>query len=545
MLPVLLVAAAMASAAELPHLTRNGAVTQMVVDGSPFLMLAGELHNSSASSAEYMQPVWNKLAALHLNTVIGTVSWELLEPEEGKFDFTLVDAQLADARRAGLRLVLIWFGSWKNASSSYVPMWVKTNAKRFPLCRTKTGGAGFMGMYMEALSPFGEASLAADAQAFRTLMHHIRETDPQHTVIMVQVENEVGLLGDSRDRSPSAEAAWSKPVPPELLSYLEKNKNNLLPEVGKVWGAQGYRTSGTWPEVFGTDEYADGIFMSWYVGRYVGKVTEAGKAELDLPMYVNAWLGPQPNMDKPGQYPSGGPVAGMMDVWRAAAPKIDLFAPDIYVADFAGVCASYTRSGNPLFIPEARASVPNLFLAVGRFSTLGYSPFGIEDLTADEPIGKAYGTLAGAMPLLMKAQASGKVTAVVEGAERETKIVVGGWDLKAAFTARQTSKSKQKDLAPAPSPDAEEFSTKPIPDRRGYALILSTGPDELIVIGSGVVITPASRDELIGIIDEGRFEKGQWIPGRRLNGDESFSGNLLMLPQEQIGIRKLKLYRRN
>ena len=181
----------------------------------------------------------------------------------------------------------------------------------------------------------------------------------------------------------------------------------------KVWGANGFRTSGTWPEVFGTDAYADEVFMAWYVGRYVGKVAEAGKAELPIPMYANAWL-VQNDTQLPGGYPSGGPVSRMHDIWRAAAPQLDLLAPDIYLPDFRGVCASYTRSGNPLFIPEARASVPNLFWAIGNHAALGYSPFGIESLPEDTPLASAYRVLDGMMPVLTKYQAEGKVMPVVQ-----------------------------------------------------------------------------------------------------------------------------------
>ena len=530
----------------LPALRKAGQTVQMIVDGKPYLMLAGELHNSSASSAAYMRPIWEKLAGLHLNTVIGTASWELVEPVEGKFDFSAVDSEIAEARRHGMRLVLIWFGTWKNASSSYVPMWVKRDAARFPVARTKSGKPGFMGLPIDALSPLGEHTIAADAKAFRALMRHIREVDPRHTVIMVQVENETGLLGDSRDRSTIAEAAWAQPVPAELMSYLAQHKATLLPEVTRVWGAQGFKTAGTWAEVFGTDAFADEIFMAWFVGHAVGKVAEAGKAELAIPMYANAWLGPQPAQDRPGQYPSGGPVTGMLDIWRAAAPKLDLFAPDIYVADFQGVCAGYVRSGNPLFIPEARASLPNLFWAVGHHAALGYSPFGIEDLHDFKALGAAYETLAGLAPLLLKAQAEGKVGAVMEGNsasvtafEEATGLGVRFGGLRALFAPPASKKDQQKDLPPAPAPDVD-FSIKPEKDTRGFAVAIETAPHELVIVGSGLLLTSGRAH--IGTIDEGRFENGMWHPGRRLNGDESFSGNFVMLGTEIPEIRKVVTY---
>ncbi len=191
-----------------PHLRRQGRTTQLVVDGAPFLVLGGELHNSSSSDLPYLQPAWERLVALGLNTVLAAVSWELVEPEEGRFDWTMVDGLIVEARRHGLRLILLWFGSWKNGQSTYVPLWVKRDYRRFPRARRRDGRA------VEVLSTFSDANRQADARAFGALLRHLREVDgADHTVIMVQVENEVGLLGDSRDRSGDAEAAFAAPVP--------------------------------------------------------------------------------------------------------------------------------------------------------------------------------------------------------------------------------------------------------------------------------------------------------------------------------------------
>ena len=217
----------------LPQIKQNGAVKQMFVDGKPFIMLSGELHNSSASSIDYMKPIWDKLAAMHLNSVVSTANWELVEPEEGRFNFDLVDAQIQEAQKRDMRIVMIWFASWKNGGSNYAPMWVKTNPQRFPVQERKPATTGGGSMYVEGdrtnpLSPLGEASMLAEAKAFRALMRHIKEVDPQHTVIMMQIDNEMGLLGDSRDRSKLADAAWVKPVPVELITYFTKNKATLL-----------------------------------------------------------------------------------------------------------------------------------------------------------------------------------------------------------------------------------------------------------------------------------------------------------------------------
>jgi hypothetical protein len=521
-----------APVSEIPHLKKTGSVTQMIVDGKPFIMLSGELHNSSASSTEYMKPLWKKLVALNLNTVIGTTSWELVEPQEGKFDFALVDDQIRDARLHNMRLVLIWFATWKNSNASYVPMWVKTNLQRFPRVQSKDGAN------RDSLSPVSEPSMVADAKAFRALMRHIRETDPQHTVIMMQVENESGLTGDSRDRSALAEAVWNKPVPAELMDYLQKNKDHLVSEVSAVWGRNGFKTSGTWPEVFGSDAYADEIFMAWHVGHYIGKVAEAGKAELPIPMYANAWL-VQSEGQLPGGYPSGGPVSRVMDIWKAAAPKIDVLSPDIYLPDFQGICASFTRNGNPLFIPEARASVPNLFWAIGQHATLGYSPFGIENLSEDHPLGKAYETLRGMIPILTKYQPEGKVIAVMEGKEPAQSVSFGGYKISIAFGGG----GRRRPEAP-PQSQAGRGTPPPEPN---YGLIINTAPDEFLFVGTGMTVTfatdsPGPRFAGLGMVDEGRFDKGRWIPGRRLNGDETSGGNRISV-RGPNPILKVKLYR--
>lgn len=544
----------LAQPAPLPQIRQNGAVKQLFVDNKPFLLLAGELHNSSASSVEYMKPIWDKLGAMHLNTVIGTVSWELTEPVEGKFDFSLVDAQLASARARNMRLVLIWFATWKNAGSSYVPRWVKADRKRFPPMvlniRPNAGMSSFIANYMEQqgagpLTPLAAETLQADARAFRALMRHIRQVDPQHTVIMMQVQNEAGSLGDSRDRSPLAEAAWAQPVPADLMAYLTKNKSALLPETQEIWARNGSKTSGTWSEVFGDSDWANETFMAYHTGRFIGEVAKAGKAELDIPMFANAWLGPQPGQDLPGQYPSGGPVARVIDIYRAAAPSIDVIAPDIYVEDFKGVCAQYARSGNPLFIPEARDQVGNLFWALGRHAAWGWSPFGIEDIPPGGQVAQAYKALTPLLPQLAEWQAAGKVAAIlnVDG-EQPQPVSLGGYKITLA---------KSRGFgAPAAAPAANELpgnvtsASRAMPDDlRPFALVVHTAPEEFLFIGANgdplfTVDSPGLPRVALASKDEGRYEKGKWLPGRRINGDEHFQP---ALPTAKIGMLKVQLVR--
>jgi len=487
-----------------PQLKRSGTATQLLVDGKPFLILGGELHNSSASSLEYMRTVMPRLNGWGMNTVLATVSWELLEREEGRFDYALVDGPLREARARNLRLVLLWFGSWKNGVSTYAPLWVKADVERFPRARDRQGKP------FDVITPVSDAARDADARAFAALMRHLKEADgAQQTVLMVQVENEVGLLGDSRDRSPQAEAVWGRAVPKELLAALK-------------------RSAGTWPEVFGNTPEGDETFMAWHYARYIDRVTEAGKREYPLPMYVNAWLVQYPG-EPPGRYPSGGPVAKVMDIWKAAAPHIDLMAPDIYLPDFRAVCAEFARAGNALFIPEARPdrrAGARAFYAFGRHDAIGFSPFGIDGGRADlNSLGEAYRMLSDLAPLIAEQQGKGTMTAFLQQ-EREDKATaeLGGYRWNVNY------------------PEVKEGDTP-----QGYALVIGTGKDEFVVAGAAVTIRFASAAEgqtaRIGSIDEGRYIEGKWSPMRRLNGDENGGGEWLRLPPGMPTMVRLRLYR--
>lgn len=536
----------------LPQIKQNGSVKQMFVDGKPFVMLSGELHNSSASSAEYMKPIWDKLRAMNLNTVVSTVSWELVEPEEGKFNFDLVDTQIAEARKRDLRLVIIWFASWKNSGSSYTPLWVKTNPVRFPVQKVNPPAPGKEGMfafifgsYPLPLSPLGEASMLAEAKAYKALMRHIKEVDSKHTVIMMQVDNEMGLLGDSRDRSALAEAAWEKPVPIELINYFTKNKATLLPEMQEVWGRNGFKTSGTWAEVFGKDEWAGEAFMAWYYSIYINKVVEAGKEELNIPMYVNAWLGPQPGAELPGTWPTGGPVARVMDVWRAGAPSVDLLAPDIYVDDFKSVVAEYTRSGNPLWIPEAKDQTGNLFWALGNHSAIGFAVFGIEDLNEKSQLAKAYGLLGEMLPQLAEWQAAGKVRGILlQEGETKQEISLGGYSITITKPFSMGGASSEAADNKALLEGGISSDSRAMPeDKRPFGLIINTAPDEFLIVGSYLsmkfsVDSPDGKKVAAGTIDEGVYVKGVWKPGRRINGDEVY----FSMPKGKILMQKIKVF---
>jgi hypothetical protein len=523
----------------IPHLEKRGSATQLMVDGKPFLVLGGELHNSSSSSIDYMGPIWAKLAGMNLNTALSAVSWELIEPEEGKFDFTLVDAMLKGARQNKLKLILLWFGSWKNGLSHYAPYWVKKDFARFPRVKLSNGKA------TETITPLSVEGSKADARAFAALMKHVKEVDSKdHTVIMIQVQNEVGVIGDARDFSATASAEFKKNVPKELMDALQQNKRTLQPTFKKLWENAGSKNSGTWQDVFGKSNAADEAFMAWHYAKYVNAVTKAGKEQYALPMFVNAWI-VQPEDKGPGDYPSGGPQSHVHDIWKAGAPAIDILAPDIYLPDFKGITAMYHHPWNPLFVPESFADslgASNAFYAIGHYSAIGYSPFGIDNRVApNSAIPKAYKLLSSFAPEILEAQAKGNIEAVsLNRNDSVQKINIGGYTLEAA---RRVAR-RNRDISPI-----------------GYAMIINIGKDEFTIAGYNIDIsfTPSSPGpEFAGFADvwEGSYENGKWKPGRKLNGDNIMrsyrladeaannqTGTVARFDSNEPYVLKIKLYR--
>jgi len=524
------------AAQEIPKLVKNGSYVQLLVDNRPFLILGGELGNSSASSNEYMRPIWPKLKQMNLNTVIAPVFWELMEPVEGKFDFILVDSLIENARLFNMKLVLLWFGAWKNSMSCYAPAWVKTNTTRFPRILDKNGSPH------EIITPFNKNNLESDKKAFTRLMQHIKETDSKaHTVILVQVENEIGMLPDARTYDEAANKAFNSAVPRQLLDYLVKNKNNLLPEIRSIWEANGSKTSGNWEEVFRKDLATDEIFMAWYYAAFTNELAIAGKAVYNLPMYVNAALN-RPGV-QPGQYPSAGPLPHVMNVWKAAAPAIDFLAPDFYNPDFKHWCDLYTRAGDPLFIPEHRFEKgidAKAFFAFGNYNCLAFSPFSIEstDEPGKEPIGKTYSILSQLTPLIAKYQSTGAVKGfLIEKDSIQKGIAIGDY----LFTVHHEYKMGW-------SPGSKE-SSWPL----AGGLIIAIAPDEFYVAGTGFVMTftPKVNNKKAAFIsvDEGKFvrmdsdrENGVWKPGRRMNGDQDHQGRHVRIPANDHSIQHVKLY---
>jgi beta-galactosidase GanA len=531
---------------QIPHLEKQGTATRLVVEGNPFLMISGELHNSTCGGFDYMRPKWETLAKKNLNSVIATVSWELIEPDQGKFDFKLVDSIIAGARKANLKLGLIWFASWKNGSSVYVPGWVKKDYEKFPRVKDINGNP------LDILSTFASDSCDADAKAFAALMHHIREIDSEkQTVILIQVENEMGVVYDlgktpgdaKRDFNAPANAAFNGPVPQGFIEYLIKHKENLFPELYKVWSAHGFKTSGSWEEVFGKgvlksdmkdwqfySYYTEELFMAWNYASYVEKVVEAGKREYPLPMYVNAWL-KQPFSYWPGRYPSGGPLPQVLDAWRAAAPSIDFIAPDIYMDEFTWVCQEYTRSGNPLFIPETRGGeigAARVFYVFGQYNAGCFAPFGIDDITnaKNDPLEESYAVLQKMSPVILEHQGNGTMKGIlVDTKSPVQKFDLGDYTIEARLAGRQKTEI-------------------------AGGLIIQTGKQEYICAGKALDILFIPKNDsmhtALEAVEEGTFKDGRWINERRLNGDEIhtslFTGTGLRIPDNKVTIQKVTLF---
>jgi beta-galactosidase GanA len=519
----------------LPQLRKQGTAIQLIVDGKPFLVLGGELHNSSASDLNYLGGLWPRLKSAELNTVIAPVEWDQIEPREGQFDFTVLDGMLKQARANKMRLVLLWFGAWKNSMSTYAPGWVKLDQQRFPRARNSAGEA------QDILTPFSEQLLAADKAAYAALLRHLKQVDGQRTVIMVQVENEIGMLPEVRDFGPLANAALKEQVPALLTSYLKANRDGLNPHVKSLWEAQGARSSGSWAEVFGASVEAEEVFQAWHYAVFTNALTAAGKAAYDLPMYVNVALN-RPGK-KPGEYPSAGPLPHLFDIWKAAAPAVDFIGIDIYFPNYVEWAHKFKRPDNPLFVPEANnAGRPdagaNAFFSIGELDAIGYSPFMIDNPKdySKDTLPSAFRVLKNLSPLILSVQGKGKMRGFKAPVSYEGKVDVrpqvkqlGAYTLEVSFNA-----TWEKDLK-----EAEV-------DARG-GLVIQTGDNEFIVAGKGIVVVfkDAEGKAMVGLdkVTEGSFVGGKWKEGRWLNGDQTHQGRHIRIPAEEFSIQKVTLYK--
>lgn len=542
-------------------LQKQGTATQLVVHGMPFLILGGELGNSSAACPQDIERIFPKLKKMGLNTVLVPVYWDLTEPVEGQFDFTLTDKVLQQARENDLKIVFLWFGAWKNSMSCYAPLWFKENHKKYPRAYTQSGKP------LEIASAFSEAVYEADHHAFSQWMQHIATVDKEEgTVIMIQIENEIGMLEDARDYSREANKIFNAPVPAEFMTYLQKNKKALHPQMLKKWESQGCKKQGNWQEVFGADIYTDEIFMAWHYAKYVEGLAQTARSIYNIPLYVNAAMNSRGR--KPGEYPSAGPLAHLIDVWHCGAPSIDILAPDLYDNGFTDWVAQYKLHNNPLFIPEIRLTDNNsvrAFYIFGEHDAIGISPFSIEDGSdsPNSPLVQSYAKLTELMPLLTKYQGKGLMKGLLFDSENKERIIA---DDDLTITARHFFTLPW-------DPRATNGSIWP----EGGGILLKLSKNEYIVAGSGIVLEFAKTSEKqtiekqkqlgedgfalrndqiktkhdkfkgmrcgIGYVDEVKVDKdGKLHYVRRLNGDQDHQGRHVRISVGDFKILHVQLY---
>jgi hypothetical protein len=494
-------------AAEAPKFVEKDGRWALLVDGQPYLMLGGQVHNSSAWPSE-LPAVWKSLADLHANTVEAPVYWEQLEPQPGKFNWDNVDLLVKGAREHNLHVVLLWFGTWKNGNMHYVPQWVKTDTKRFPRVIRADGEP------IDVLSASSRSSLEADKAAFVALMRHLKELDgTEHTILLVQVENESGNIGSPRDFSPESNKEFAGQVPADML-------------------AEAHKQPGTWSEVFRGD--ADELFQLYHQAHYLNEIASAGKAEFDIPLYMNVWLSyppaelPERRLPIPGiQYPSGGAVQRWVGLWRALAPSISAIAPDIY-GDDAGfvrdVLAAYHRPDNPLLVPEIAktdAFAKYDFLALGD-GAVGIAPFGVDprgwNILGDAPAAGHARNFALLRPMdreIAKLNFEGKLkTSMEEAGHAQQELDFGAWQATVSYGYPQ-----QDGRRPPGTNDAH-----------GVALVAQFGPDEFLVTALDASVSfhlpeglPGMRMQILSA-EEGSYQGGVWKPVRLWNGDETDRG---------------------
>lgn len=559
----LIVATAENACAQTSVLRKQGIATQLIVDGEPFLILGGELGNSSASCAEDIERIFPKLERMGLNTILVPAYWDLTEPEEGVFDFSLTDKVLSQAKENNLRVVFLWFGAWKNSMSCYTPLWFKTDSKRFPRAYTASGKP------LEIASAFSEEVFRADNKAFATWLRHVAATDEDGRVIMIQIENEIGMLEDARDHSNAADKLFWRPVPEELTNYLQRNKQSLHPQMAERLQKQGFKKGGTWQEVFGDDIFTDEIFMAWHYARYVERMAQTARSIYNVPLYVNAAMNSRGR--KPGEYPSAGPLAHLKDVWHAAAPSIDILAPDLYDEGFTSWVAQYHLSDNPLFIPEIRLTdndAVRAFYVFGEHDAIGFSPFSIEDGSdaPSSPLTQSYNKLRELMPLISKYQGKGVMRGLLFDQENKETVISDG---NLTITCRHYFTLPW-------DPRATDGSRWP----EGGGILLKLADDEYVVAGNGIVVEFAKTSEKsekgdgkalgedgfvlgndagdgddasdkkfsgsrcgIGYVDEVSVaDDGSLSYIRRLNGDQDHQGRHVRISVGEFKILHVKLY---
>ncbi len=518
--------------AEMPHLQKNHGAWQLMVDGKPFLMRGGEFANNVYEAPKDLPGLPAMLDAYQsydLNTLLVPISWRSLEPQEGTFDFRMVDTLMEECRKRGLRVVVLWFGAIKNGGLHYAPSWVIKDRERFFRAKWPTGKDTY------AVSPFCEAAWLADRRAFVKLMERIKEKDTgKFTVIMIQPENETGCqeIDETRDHCAAADKAWDAPVPEDFLKYLVAHDGQLIEWFQRVWTRAGKKSSGSWPEVFGSGTDGQKIFMSYYTGRFIEQVASAGKAIHPLPMFLNDWLGA---LDSPGG-PIGGPEFHVMDIFRVTTPSAAACVPDIYQENFKAWVTAFDQKDNPVLIPEARSdarAAQQCWYAFFQHDGLLFSPYMLVPNESDQNavalhltysnLKMSYSVITEMDDLILSKQGLRPRELVcfeldkTDGADASFAAEFQGCTVKAQATRGFGKLTGGTEDEPKETP--------------GFAALMKMGENDFLVIGKTMRVSFQRNGYRLRSWEKGRFRNHQWVAEQALDVPQDGAGVTVSLTE--------------
>ncbi len=456
----------------LPRIEQVGGQSRLLVDDQPYLILGVQWDCDSCFSPEEMNPLFPQAARMGANTAVLPTYWREIEPFPGQYDFRIVNERIANTRASGMRAILLWFATWKNACPFYAPDDIRHDSQTYRRALDRNGQPTV------SLCPTAEVTWKRDRDALIALMTYLRDHDDEHTIIMIQIENESGLLGTDRCYCPECNARF-----------------------------EAERWKETW------NENAAEAFSAACLARYIDRLAGEAKAIYNLPTYTNVWLA-APVGSTPGSYPSGGALPHMLDHYRSQLQHLDFVAPDIYSSgygDFSRLCRTYSANGNPLYIAEHSSSPigraeRNVFYAIGQFGAIGFDPWAIDSPFPEmyapplvDPVGYEWGpqaywlrdsyvAIGRALTPIVEAQGSDRLfTFVQEMTESSTGWTASGCDLLISYHDR---------------------------DGASRGMVIQRGANEFLLIGVGfsVRFRQPNRDEAIAVVSAewGRFEGDQW-----------------------------------
>ena len=454
------------------------------VKGKPFFPIGNEtVYAGYGLKKGEDEKFFKALKSIHGNSMAMPVHWDAIEPVEGQFDFSSVDTLIANARKYDIKLIPLWFGTWKNGVMEYTPPWVKNNPERFQRALNSHGKD------LWTLSPHCKATLEADKKAFTALCKYLKAKDSvEQTVIAIQVENEPGIVGSDRDYSPDGETAFKTPVPGQFISAMKKRGKGPLFD---LWQKAGSKESGTWSEVLGWTPEAGHFMYVWNIARYIDSVAEAGKTAYDIPMFINLLMTPK------WWTLHGVPAINavereiLMDLYRWATPHVDIIAPDIYRRDSRGyeaLCIVHSREDNPFFMTETGGD-QNMFRAIADYNAIGYHIAGIENMVDENGVmvnqflADNIRCVSAVIPLLLKYQGTGKIHSVIEefGLADYWMNGLDGYDGIVQFGAGRPGGSPTDFRHRKPSGGPISFN----PNAAGRGLVIQAGKHEFYLVGAG------------------------------------------------------------